>query len=425
VPDRLAERRALLRRLGLGRDTGIGGAPLAGGYETAQAAAAAPSMTAAAAATPITAAATATAAVTTARAAASGSGSRNGLGSAPDLPRTLPNVALLVAPSTRRWPWAAAAAALLLATALAWPPRPTGLAVATAAPAEPAPAAGALPPAAALPASDGIVLEAAGLVSAQRMATVSPRTTGQLVEALVDEGSTVQRGQLLARLDDRQASTDLALAQAQLAAADANVAGARATLADAQRVFEREQELHRQQFTSAARLGSAQSALDAATAALDSARAAREVAALQVQRRHQTLDDHLVRAPFDGVVMARNAQTGEFVAPGSAGGFTRTGVFTIVDLGSLEIVVDVNEQHIRRVHAGQPVRATLVSDPSLVLEGRVLRVMPAADRAKATVRVRIALATQDPRVLPDMAVQVAFHDAPPAIAQAPQTGAAR
>jgi HlyD family secretion protein len=293
---------------------------------------------------------------------------------------------------------------------LAWPPRPDSLAVATAAQAPAAlPMSTAALPMATTPADD-VALEAAGVVSAQRLATVSPRTTGQLVEALVDEGSVVQRGQLLARLDDRQASTDLALAQAQLAAADANVAGARAMLADAQRVFEREQELHRQQFTSAARVGSAQASLDAAQAALDSARAAREVAALQVQRRRQALDDHLVRAPFDGVVMARNAQTGEFVAPGSAGGFTRTGVFTIVDLGSLEIVVDVNEQHIRRVRQGQAVRATLVSDPSLVLEGHVLRVMPAADRAKATVRVRIALATQDARVLPDMAVQVAFVD---------------
>ena len=314
--------------------------------------------------------------------------------------------------SVPRWALASGSLLLLAAAGLAlqaWrDSAPALVPAAVAAAPLAAPTAPSASATVAAPLGGDIKLEVSGTISAARVATVSPRTMGQLVETLSDEGARVQRGQLLARLDDRQARIDFALGQAQLGAAAATVHSAEAALREVQRSLQREQGLFEQQFSSAARLSSAQAAVETAQAALGGARAAQQVAALQVQRLQQALEDLLVRAPFDGVVQARNAQTGEFVAPGSAGGgYTRTGVFTIVDMDSLEIVVDVNEQHIHKVHPGQRVAAELYSQ-RLRLEGQVLRIMPSADRAKATVRVRIRLDTRDPQILPDMAVKVAF-----------------
>jgi RND family efflux transporter MFP subunit len=232
---------------------------------------------------------------------------------------------------------------------------------------------------------------------------------GQVSEMLVDEGSRVRRGQVLARIGDEQSQTQLRLAQAQHTAALARQQSAEAQLREARREREREQTLRDQNFTSEARLSKAQTALETATANLATARADVDLARLQVVRQEQVLDDFIVRAPFDGVVMARNAQLGEIVAPGGAGGgYTRTGILTIVDMGSLEIVVDVNEDMITRVQPGQPVQAELYSHKGWRIAGEVLRVMPNADRAKSTVRARIKLLTDDPRILPDMAVKVQF-----------------
>ncbi len=252
-------------------------------------------------------------------------------------------------------------------------------------------------------------LEASGFITATRMATVSARTMGQVSEMLVDEGSRVRRGQVLARIGDEQSQTQLRLAQAQHTAALARQQSAEAQLREAQREREREQTLRDQNFTSEARLSKAQTALETATANVATARADVDLARLQVVRQEQVLDDFIVRAPFDGIVMARNAQLGEIVAPGGAGGgYTRTGILTIVDMGSLEIVVDVNEDMITRVQPGQPVQAELYSHKGWRIAGEVLRVMPNADRAKSTVRARIKLLTDDPRILPDMAVKVQF-----------------
>jgi HlyD family secretion protein len=273
---------------------------------------------------------------------------------------------------------------------------------AQAAPAQPLPAADD----AALPVAK---LEASGFVTATRMATVSVRTMGQVTEVLVDEGSRVKRGQVLARLGDTAASTEWKLAQAQQQSSLARVQSAEAQLRQALRDQDRERLLRDQQFTSDASLSKVQTVVETAQAALASARADAALAALQVQRQAQAVDDHVVRAPFDGVVLARNAQVGEIVAPGGAGGgYTRTGICTIVDMKSLEIVVDVNEEMITRVQPGQAVQAELYSHKGWRLQGEVLRVMPNADRAKATVRARIKLLTEDPRILPDMAVKVFF-----------------
>ncbi|WP_326542874.1 efflux RND transporter periplasmic adaptor subunit [Pseudorhodoferax sp.] len=271
-------------------------------------------------------------------------------------------------------------------------------------PAEPAPAS-ATPPAHTADAR----FEASGFISATRTATVSARTMGQVAEVLVDEGARVRRGQVLARLADQQARTELGLAEAQLAATRARAKAAQAQWHDAQREQAREQSLRDQGFTSDARLGKAVTTTEVAHSALAAARADAALAALQVQRQAQALDDFTVRAPFDGVVLARNAQVGEIVAPGSAGGgYTRTGIYTIVDMQSLEIIVDVNEDMLRSVEPGRQVRAELYSHKGWQLAGEVLRIMPNADRAKSTVRVRIRLLENDPRILPDMAVKVVF-----------------
>jgi HlyD family secretion protein len=214
---------------------------------------------------------------------------------------------------------------------------------------------------------------------------------------------------VLARLADAQARTEISVAQAQQAAAQARLGAARVQLQEAERDLAREQDLRNHEFTSDARLSKTVTQRDLAQSALVSAQADVALVALQLQHQVQALDDFTVRAPFDGVVLARNAQVGEIVAPGSAGGgYTRTGIYTIVDMHSLEITVDVNEDMLGKVEVGRRVRAELYAHKGWQVAGEVLRVMPNADRAKSTVRVHIRLLEDDPRILPDMAVKVLF-----------------
>ncbi|MFG6458823.1 efflux RND transporter periplasmic adaptor subunit [Roseateles sp. BYS96W] len=272
--------------------------------------------------------------------------------------------------------------------------------------AAPAPAAAPTAPRVAVP---GVRFEASGFVAATRTATVSARTLGQVSEVFADEGTLVKRGQVLARMADQQARTEFGLAQAQLAAAQARLGAAQAQLDEARRDLDREQSLRDQNFTSESRLSKSKTSLDVALSNLASAKADAALGELQVQRQAQALEDYTVRAPFDGVVLARNAQVGEIVAPGGAGGgYTRTGIYTIVDMHSLELVVDVNEDLLSKVEPGRKVSAELYSHKGWQVAGEVLRVMPNADRAKSTVRVRIKLLDEDPRILPDMAVKVLF-----------------
>lgn len=259
------------------------------------------------------------------------------------------------------------------------------------------------------PPGPAVRFEASGFIEATRTATVSARTMGQVAEVLVDEGTRVHRGQVLARLADAQARTEISVAQAQQAAAQARLGAARVQLQEAERDLAREQDLRNHEFTSDARLSKTVTQRDLAQSAVVSAQADVALVALQLQHQVQALDDFTVRAPFDGVVLARNAQVGEIVAPGSAGGgYTRTGIYTIVDMRSLEITVDVNEDMLGKVEVGRRVRAELYAHKGWQVAGEVLRVMPNADRAKSTVRVHIRLLEDDPRILPDMAVKVLF-----------------
>ncbi len=255
----------------------------------------------------------------------------------------------------------------------------------------------------------GSVLDASGYVTARRQATVSAKVTGKVTEVLIEEGMRVQQGAVLARLDDTEARAQLSLAQAQLGAARSQLGEIRAQLAQAERDYARQAELERRQLVSAQSLDAALAQRDMLRARLTSATEQVRVATETVDVAQVQLDDTVIRAPFAGVVTAKTAQPGEMISPVSAGGgFTRTGIGTIVDMDSLEIQVDVNEAYINRVTPGQPVEATLNAYPDWKIPAAVIAIIPAADRSKATVKVRIAIRHKDRRIVPDMGVRVAF-----------------
>lgn len=271
-----------------------------------------------------------------------------------------------------------------------------------AAPADSAPAKAASPVAAGN-------LVASGYVVARRRATVAAEITGRVAEVLVEEGMIVQKGQLLARLDDTLAATDLATANSRVESAGAAVNSTRAQLADAERIQKRTQDLARAHLVSDADITKADT--QAADLKAQLSRSEAELATSRSDAKHQSevLGKHRIVAPFAGVVVDKNAQPGEIISPMSAGGgFTRTGICTLVDMDSLEIEVDVNEAYISRVKPEQSVTATLDAYPDWSIPARVIAIVPTANREKATVRVRIAILSKDPRILPDMAVKVSL-----------------
>src|SRR5687767_5598733 len=264
------------------------------------------------------------------------------------------------------------------------------------------------------------VLNASGYVVARRQATVSSKVTGKVAEVLIEEGMAVKEGQLLARLDDTTTRPIHALSQRQLEAARKNLNEVEVRVAEAQRNLRRTEQLRKDKLVSELQLDQAQSEFAALTARLEALRSEVQVAEGTVRVRAQDLDDLMVRAPFTGVVVSKDAQPGEMVSPISAGGgFTRTGIATVVDMDSREIEVDVNEAFINRVKANQKTEAVLDAYPDWVIPSHVINIVPTADRQKATVRVRIAFDTLEPRILPDMGVKVSFlEDRPVESAQA-------
>ena len=258
----------------------------------------------------------------------------------------------------------------------------------------------------------GTVLNASGYVVARREATVSSKVTGKVVEVLVEEGMRVEEGQVLARLDDSNVRASFRLAEVEHAAAKAQLAEIRARLDEAGKQLRRTAALAREQIASAADLDRAEAEVKSLEARLESQQTQAEVAGQQVALWQQQLDDTVIRAPFSGIAVAKSAQPGEMISPVSAGGgFTRTGIGTIVDMSSLEIEVDVNESFINRVQPGQPVAATLDAYPDWKIPSKVLAIIPTADRQKATVKVRVKFDQLDPRILPQMGVKVAFQGA--------------
>lgn len=255
----------------------------------------------------------------------------------------------------------------------------------------------------------GSVLDASGYVVARRQATVSSKIAGKVLEVLIEEGMTVEQDQVVARLDDSTQRAQLALAEAQLSSARAQLDEIQAQLKQAELDLVRAEELARRQLSSAAELDAARANAETLRARLASGRENVVVARRGVDVSSDQMDNTVIRAPFAGVVVTKNAQPGEMISPISAGGgFTRTGICTIVDMSSLEIEVDVNEAYIQRVEAGQSVAAVLDAYPDWRIPAEVIAIVPTADRQKATVRVRIGFKEKDNRVLRDMGVKVAF-----------------
>ena len=259
------------------------------------------------------------------------------------------------------------------------------------------------------------VLNASGYVVARRQATVSSKVTGKVAEVLIEEGMAVKEGQLLARLDDTTIKPIYALSQRQLDAARRNLNEVQVRVAEAERNLKRTEGMRKDKLVSEQALDQAQSEAAALHARLEALQSEVKVAEATVRVRAQDLDDLLVRAPFDGVVVSKDAQPGEMVSPISAGGgFTRTGIATVVDMDSREIEVDVNEAFINRVKDQQKTEAVLDAYPDWVIPSHVINIVPTADRQKATVRVRIGFDTLEPRILPDMGVKVSFLEDRPA-----------
>ena len=255
------------------------------------------------------------------------------------------------------------------------------------------------------------VLDASGYVTARRRATVSSKRTGKVKSVLVEEGMRVAEGQVVAYLDDATEQAQLALAQAQRDSALAALAETRAELKEAELNLTRTEELAERRLASAADLDAARAKAEALEARLAAGRENAKVAERSLSLQQQQLDETIIRAPFGGIVVAKTAQPGEMISPVSAGGgFTRTGICTIVDMESLEIEVDVNEAYIQRVQSEQPVTAVLDAYPDWRIPAEVIAIVPTADRQKATVKVRVGFLERDARVLPDMGVKVAFME---------------
>jgi len=302
------------------------------------------------------------------------------------------------APKRRRWPWVLAVlVALVVLGAVLLGGRPPSVETGVARSA----------------ANDGpvSVLDASGYVTPRRIATVSSKITGKVQDVLIEEGMQVEEGQILARLDPTDAEAQSALAASQLAATEAALGEARATLVLAEQTLRRAREMTAAKLQPLSTLDQAKADFDARRARLGQLQRQVQVARDQLSVTQLGVENTIIRAPFKGVIVAKAAQPGEMSSPVSAGGgFTRTGIGTLVDMDSLEVQVDVNEAYIGRVKPEQPVEAVLNAYADWRIPASVIAIIPTADRAKATVKVRIALGSRDPRIVPDMGVRVSFLD---------------
>lgn len=260
-------------------------------------------------------------------------------------------------------------------------------------------------------------LDATGYVVARRMATVSAKVTGRVREVLVEEGQRVEEGEILARLDSVDADAQRHLSASQLRATQSQIASVQAQLTQAETDVARLSTLSQQQLVSKAQLDQAIMQRDTLRAQLTTTQHNAQVASDALRIADNGVDNTIVRAPFAGVVIAKSAQPGEIVSPLSAGGgFTRTGIGTLVDMNSLEAEVEVGESYIGRVKAGMRTETILNAYQDWKIPGHVIAIIPTADRGKATVKVRVALdAKSDARIVPDMGVRVSFlEDTQPA-----------
>ncbi|HET6586754.1 MAG TPA: efflux RND transporter periplasmic adaptor subunit [Oleiagrimonas sp.] len=316
--------------------------------------------------------------------------------------------------SPRRWPWLVLALVVLLAIVAGvfwWWTQARAIEVHTVT---------AVAPSATN--AQGAVLQATGYVTARRKATVSAQIIGTLTAVLIEEGDHVKKGQVLARLEDSAQKARLNSAKADAAAAQAKTRQIQVELTQAERDMQRQNKLAATHLVPEQQAEQARTKVANLKAQLNAQRKQVKVAQAQVQIAQVNFDYTIVRAPFAGVITQKTAQVGEIIAPSAAGGgFTRTGVGTIVDMDSLEVDVDVNEAYISRVKPGMPATAVLDAYPDWQIPAHVIAIVPTADRGKATVKVRVALEKKDPRIIPDMGVRVSFLDKEPQPAkQAPK-----
>ncbi len=263
--------------------------------------------------------------------------------------------------------------------------------------------------------SRAALLNASGYVTPRRRATVAAKITARVEQVLTDEGMHVQEGQILARLDSSDAERRMTSARADRGATSAQLADLRVNLANADRQLVRTKSLREGGVASQEALDRDQTVADSLRARIALTQEQVRAADARIQMAQQDLDNCIVRAPFTGIVVSKDAQRGEMVSPISAGGgFTRTGIATLVDMTSLEVEVDVAEAYIARVKTAQPVTAILDAYPDWQIPSKVRTVIPTADRQKATVKVRISFDHLDPRILPDMGVKVTFLGDEPA-----------
>ena len=260
------------------------------------------------------------------------------------------------------------------------------------------------------------LLNASGYVTPRRRATVAAKVTGQVKEIYAEEGLRVKAGQVLAILDCAQPDAALASAKTDRDATAAALADLEVQLSYAERELERAQGLRSAGVNSQQALDTARTSRDSLRSKIALTKEQTRAAESRIGVAKQDVVNCTVRSPYDGIVVSKDAQRGEIVSPISAGGgFTRTGIATVVDMNSIETEVDVNESYIARVKPGQKVIATLDAYPDWQIPSTVRTVIPTADRQKATVKVRISFDQLDPRILPDMGVKVAFlSDEPPA-----------
>ena len=259
------------------------------------------------------------------------------------------------------------------------------------------------------------MLDASGYVVARHSATVASKMLGRVEEVNIEEGQAVKQGQIIARLDDTNTRAQLVQARASVAQAEASLKASKTALDDALPTYQRNERQLAAQVISAQTMDSAKAAYNAAKSDFDVRVQALEVARATLKVAERVQEDTIVRAPFSGVVTQKSAQGGEIVSPSSAGGgFTRTGICTIVDMDSLEVEVDVSENFINRVRPDQPATIKLNAYPDWEIPAAVIAVIPTADRSKATVKVRVAFKEKDERVLPEMGARVSFLSTPDA-----------
>jgi len=252
------------------------------------------------------------------------------------------------------------------------------------------------------------LLNASGYVVPQRKAAVAAKVTGRIIALFVEEGSRVKKDQIIARLeaDDVAAQRDQAVANLEVSRQ--NLEQAKAELADAKASFEREKSLLTQEFTTRAAFDAAEARSKKAMAAVSSAEASIRASTAALKAANVALDYTLIRAPFDAIVLTKNADIGDIVTPIGAAANAKAAVVTIADLGSLQVEADVSESNLKEIKVGQPTEIQLDAVPDTRFKGEIHMIVPTADRTKATVMVKVKFLAIDQRILPEMSAKVAF-----------------